>query len=89
MRVVITRLLGKSHKYMRKLILKEILIIGEESWGHTWGSPKRVKMVKKTKMAKIQFIKGRSGNGGGSDKTFGEASKIYAERYNYGDYDYQ
>ena len=65
-------------KYMLIHTIKEIMIIGEESWGHTWGSLKRVKMVKKTKMAKVQFIKGKSKNGEGSDKTFGEASKMYA-----------
>ena len=37
------KLLGKSRKYMLIHTIKEIMIIGEESWGHPWGSPKRMK----------------------------------------------
>ena len=43
MGVEMTKLLGKSRKYMLIHTIKEIMIIGEESWGHPWGSPKRMK----------------------------------------------
>ena len=82
-----TRLLGKSGKYVLIDKLKEIMNINEGSWGHPWGSPKRVKIVEKTKMAKIHLIKGKSGNGIRNDMAFGHIMKSYAQRYNKGDHD--
>ena len=58
--------------------MKVIMIVGEESWGHPWSSPKKVKvvkMVKKTKMAKIHFIKGKSGNGVEMTRLLGKSGK--------------
>ena len=59
----VTRLLGKPQKCMLKDTIKEIMIINEGLWGHPWGSPKRVKIVEKAKMAKIHFSREKSGIG--------------------------
>ena len=81
-----TKLLGKSPKYMLIHTIKEIMIIGEVM-GSRMGLAKEDEMVKRTKMAKIQLTKGKSQNGSGNDEAFGEVSKTYDERYNKEDHD--
>ena len=55
--------------------------------GSPMGLSKEDKMVKRTKMAKIQLTKGKSQNGSGNDEAFGEVSTTYDERYNKKDHD--
>ena len=61
------------------------MIVDEGPWGHPWGSPKRAKT---TKMAKIHFLMGISGNGKVIDGPLGKVKKIHIEIYNIGDHDY-
>ena len=42
---------------MLKDTIKEIIFSNEGSWGDPWGSPMRVKIVEKAKIAKIHFFK--------------------------------
>ena len=51
-----TRLLGKSQKYMLKDTIKKIMINNKGVIGLPLGSPKRVIMVEKAKMAKNPFF---------------------------------
>ena len=52
-----TRLLGKSQKYMLKDTIKRIMINNKGVIGLPLSSPKRVIMVEKAKMANIHFYK--------------------------------
>ena len=52
-----TRLLGKSQKYMLKDTIEKIMINNKGVIGLPFGSLKRVIMVEKAKMAKIHFFK--------------------------------
>ena len=57
MGIEMTRLLGKSQKYMLKYTIKRIMINNKGVIGLPLGSPKRVIMVEKAKMTKIHFFK--------------------------------
>ena len=78
MGVEMTRLLGKSQKYMLKDTIKKIMINNKGVIGLPLGSPKRVIMVEKAKMAKIHFFKWKSGDGIKIDIAIGQVRKLHA-----------